>query len=105
MQTTFFLTGGTRIDANSLFPFTFCQRTPMPSRLTTTLLACLTLSPVTIRISAEDTIDKANNSLRLATSFSLQDYYTPQVGRSWKTRSITILKRSKRWLSIAASRR
>ncbi|HDC2658835.1 TPA: hypothetical protein O7142_001203 [Salmonella enterica] len=47
--------------------------------MTTALLACLTLLPVTIRASADDAIDKANDPLHLATSFSVQDYYTPEI--------------------------
>ncbi|EBS7636434.1 hypothetical protein CDR68_22270 [Salmonella enterica] len=30
-------------------------------------------------IAADDAVDKANNPLHLATSFSLQDYYTPEI--------------------------
>lgn len=51
----------------------------MLSRLTTALLACLTLLPVSLRASAEDAVDKANNPLHLASSFAVQDYYTPEI--------------------------
>ncbi|HBE6262477.1 TPA: hypothetical protein KMK45_004139 [Escherichia coli] len=49
----------------------------MSGSLTKTLAACLICLPAVS--FAEDTVDKANNPLHLATSFSLQDYYTPSL--------------------------
>ncbi|MDA8491524.1 hypothetical protein [Kluyvera sp. Awk 3] len=51
----------------------------MPSRLTTALLACFAILPVTLHAYAEDAVDKANNPLHLASSFAVQDYYTPEI--------------------------
>ncbi|BAT42828.1 hypothetical protein PS042_16795 [Escherichia albertii] len=52
----------------------------MPDLLTKTFTVCLICFPACS--FAEDAVDKANNPLHLATSFAVQDYYTPGLYNS-----------------------
>lgn len=49
----------------------------MPLRSTAPLIFSLALLPAAVH--ADDAVDKANSPLHLATSFTVQDYYTPQI--------------------------
>ncbi|BAT38544.1 hypothetical protein [Escherichia albertii] len=52
----------------------------MPDLLAKTFTVCLICFPACS--FAEDAVDKANNPLHLATSFAVQDYYTPGLYNS-----------------------
>ncbi|POP42880.1 hypothetical protein CHU32_10940 [Superficieibacter electus] len=51
----------------------------MPASIRRTLLLCSLLMGSQAAFATEDAVDKANDPLHLATSLSLQNYYTPEI--------------------------
>lgn len=63
----------------------------MPLKLIKPALIALTLAPVAA-LAATDAVDKANDPLNLATSFAIQDYYTPEIDGTDQHTNDTLLR-------------